>query len=215
MSRLLRPILVLWLSLLGAALLLAACDGAAAPTPTPQPTSTLQAGWKRIASKNISVALPDTYEGGDLSGEDRKIIVERLKSLGPDFTRIATMIEQSPELYILFVVDTTPTSSGVLTNMNIAQERVLSSISPKTYMEAAAKQLPAAIEVKTQDEITIGGRPAGRMIAEWADQNVKQVLYVIKDENMMYVLTYTTGIDEFPQRFVNFEQSAQSFTINP
>jgi hypothetical protein len=82
-------------------------------------------------------------------------------------------------------------------------------------MEAATKQLPAALKVKTQDEITIGGRTAGRMIVEWDNQNIKQALYVIKGDGEVYALSYSTDKDEFPQRFVTFEQSAQSFVLNP
>ncbi len=215
MSRPLNKMIVVVLSTFIAASWLGACGGGNAPTPTPQPTATLQSGWKRFEGKNVSIALPDTFEGGSLSGEDQKLIVDKLKSLGKEYENFAMAIEQNPDLYLLFVLDTAPTKSGVLTNVNVTSEKVLSAISPKTYMEAAAKQLPTAWEVKSQEESTISGRPAGRMIIEWASMNIKEALYVIKDNNTIYAVTFATGIDDFAENQPTFEQSIQSFDVHP
>lgn len=159
--------------------------------------------------------MPNTFEGGSLSGEDQKVIIDKLKSLGKEYESAVKVIEQNPDLYLLFLLDGAPTKSGFLTNVNVGSEKVLSAISPKTYMEAATRQLPAAFKVKSQEELTISGRPAGRMIVEWASIKAKEAVYMIKDNNTMYIVTFTTGINDFAEKQPMFEQSIQSFDVQP
>lgn len=213
MSQHFSKIVLLVLSLIGSGLALAACSRASTPIPTPRPTATLQAGWKRLEGRNVSIALPESFEGGSLSGKDRELLIEQMKNLGEDFAQAVQVMEQNPDLYLLFAMDTAPTDSGVLANLNIVSEKVLSLITPKTYMEVVRKQLPEQYDIQSQEELTINGRAAGRIITEWSKMNIKQVLYVIKDNDTIYVATFTSSPADFDTDLPLFEQSIQSLAI--
>jgi hypothetical protein len=208
---------LMWLSCV--VLLLVACGQSSAQptvTPTPVPTATIQSGWKRFESKGVSIALPDTFIGGDFTGADRELITENLKKLGSDFEQMAETIKNNPELYLLFSIDTEPTESGVYTNLNVVHEKVFSAMDPATYMKAVKKQLPAQFEVQSQEEITLFGEPAGRMIVEMsmAGQNVKEVMYLLKRGDYMYLITFATSSSDFETKLPMFEQSLQTLIIN-
>ncbi len=190
-----------------------------APTATaaPAPTATLAPGWKRFEGKGVSIALPDTFIGGDLTSADQDLIVENLKKLGNDYAQIADLIKSNPDLYLLYCMDTKPTKSGVMTNLNIGHEKVLSIVDPATYMNAAEKQFPTQFQIKSRDEITLFGEPAGRMLIGLtvAKKSLTEAMYILKHGDYIYIVTYTTSSNDFEAKRPMFEQSLQSLIINP
>jgi hypothetical protein len=162
------------------ALLLVACGQPSAPpaVPAPAPPATLLPGWKRIEGKGVSIALPDTFVGGDFSSADQDMLIASLEKMGSDFGQLVEMIKSNPELYLLFGLDPAPASSGVSPNVNIVHEKVLSVIDPETYMKALGKQMPAQFKVTSQENITLFGEPAGKMLIEatLANKAMKEVM---------------------------------------
>jgi hypothetical protein len=113
-------------------------------------------------------------------------------------------------------MDTEPTSSGVATNLNIVHEKVLSVIDPAAYMKAIGKQMPEQFKVTSQENITLFGEPAGKMLIEatLANKAMKEVMYLLKRGNEMYVVTFTAGRSEFDTKLPLFEQSLQTLAID-
>jgi hypothetical protein len=191
-------------------------------TPTPEPTATTEPtaavldGWEKFEGAGIELWLPESYEGGNLA-EDLDVIVGNLRSLGPEFEQMAQLIEQNPTAYVLWAFDSDVGSSGFLTNVNVTTEQILSAVTVETYMDAVSNQLPEQFQVLEQDMVTLGDYEAGRMVLELAMEGVtaKEVLYIVKDGNTVYGITFATGADEFEERLPEFEQSASSFTVQP
>ena len=186
------------------------------PVPTPAPTATLVAGWKRLTNKGVSIAVPDTFVGGDLTASDQKMISDNLKQFGNDFERMAETIKQNPDLYLLYGMETEPTPSGIFTNLNVVQEKVMSAIDVAAYMQAVEKQLPQQFKIKSREETTLFGQAAGRVVLEltMANKDMTELIYLFKRGDYMYLVTYTTGSDEFEEKLPMFEQSIQTFTLN-
>jgi hypothetical protein len=186
------------------------------PTATSEPTATFVAGWEKFEGGGVELWLPETYEGGNPE-QDIDVVVENLRKLGPDFERTAQMIEQNPTMFAIWAFDSQVGDSGVLTNVNVTTEKVLSAVTVDTYLDAASKQLPAAFQVVGRDGLSINGHPAGRLTVEFAVSGVagKEVVYVVKDDTTIWAITYATGADEFDQRLPVFEQSALTFAIQP
>jgi hypothetical protein len=86
-----------------------------------------------------------------------------------------------------------------------------------TYLDAALKQLPAAFQVVERDIISLDDHQAGRLVIEFTISGIvgKEVMYAVKGDNAMWVITYATAAEEFDQRLPFFEQSALSFAIQP
>jgi hypothetical protein len=164
----------------------------------------------------VELWLPASYEGGDLA-EDVEVIVENLRRLGPDYEQIAQMIEQNPSMYAIWAFDSEVGDSGFLTNVTVTTEKVPSAVTLDTYLDAALKQLPAQFQVIKRDIITLADYQAGRLVLEFAIYGVagKEVMYVVKDDNTMWVITFATAAKEFDQRLPAFEQSALTFGIQP
>jgi hypothetical protein len=197
-------------------MMLAACNGpVAAPAPTPAPTPTLRPGFKLFEGTGVALQLPDTFTGGKLTGEDFKLLLERLKTLGSDFDQTVKLLESNPDLYLLWAFDSNVGKSGFMTNVNVTTEKVMSFVSIDTYVDAVLKQLPAQFKVQSRDSVTIAGQPAGQLISEIAAFNSKQLMYILKYDNRIYAVTYSTGLNDFDGRRPQFEQSIQTFVERP
>ncbi len=192
-----------------------ACAAPATPPPPPAPTAAPIPGFHLITGNGISLQLPESYDGGKANSEDFKLVLDRIKSLGSEFENIAKAVESNPDLYLLWAFDSQVGPSGFLTNANITSEQVISAVSVQAYVEAVRKQLPAQIKVLSQDDLTVAGQPAIRLVSTMEQFNAKQAMYLVKQGNRIYVVTYSTGIDEFDQRLKQFEQSVQTFTVTP
>ena len=203
---------------------LTACGGETAPTePTAgpqttvasQPAGTPGAGWEKYEGSGAELWLPESYEGGDLT-EDVDVIVESVRRLGSDYEQIAQMVEQNRSMYVIWAFDSEVGSSGVLTNANVAREKVLSAVTMDTYLDAVPNQLPDQWQVLEQDIVTLGDYQAGRLVIETpplaaSGDVVNELLYIVEDGNTMWLLTFATGANEWKERLPVFEKSALTF----
>ncbi|MCK5053424.1 MAG: hypothetical protein KAR65_04060 [Anaerolineales bacterium] len=188
------------------------CGQVTASTPTATPIP----GWERFEGGDVELWLPESYKGGNLS-EDIELIVDNLRSLGPDFEQMALIVEQNPSMYVIWAFDSEIGDSGALTNMAVTTEKVLSALTIDTYMDAALRQLPAQFQVVERGIVSLGEYQAGRLVMEFTISGVagKELMYVVKDDNTIWVITFGTGAEDFEQRLPVFEQSVQTFRIQP
>ncbi|MEE8152553.1 MAG: hypothetical protein V3T76_05915 [candidate division NC10 bacterium] len=180
---------------------------------TPQPTAPAVPGWQKFEGRNVELWLPPTYQGGDLSGKNLEMVVEGIRTLGPDFEEVAQVIERNPSAFLIFAVDSEVGESGNLTNMNVVAERVPSAVTMNTYLDLVAKKLPRQYRVIEREIVQLDHHQAGRLVLEIED--VKQLMYAIKSDNTMWAVNYSTGVEEFEQRLPVFEQSARTFNVRP
>jgi hypothetical protein len=173
-------------------------------------------GWEKFEAGGLELWLPESWEGGDPS-EDIDIIVEALRSAGPDFEEYAQMIEEDPSMFVLWAFDLEVGESGGLTNVTVVKEGVFSTMTIDMYLDLIPEGLPAMVQVTERGIVMLTDREAGRLVLEWEVSGVtaKQVMYVIKGGTTMWVITFTTQPGEFDQRLPVFEQSALTFAIQP
>ena len=189
---------------------------ACALTGKSQPSATSIPGWEKFEGGGVELWLPESYEGGNLD-EDLEVVVEGLRTLGPDFTQMADLIEQNPSMFVIWAFDSEVGNSGALTSVAVTTEKVLSAITIDTYLDAALDLFPPQFQVVERENVTLGDYPAGRLVIEFTISGSagKEVMYAVKDGNTMWILTFGTGASEFNQRLPDFEQSVQSFEIQP
>lgn len=181
-----------------------------------QPSATAIPGWEKFEGGGVELWLPESYDGGNLD-EDLEIVVEGLRTLGPDFAQMADLIEQNPSMFVIWAFDSEVGNSGALTSAAVTTEKVLSAMTIDTYLDAALEMLPPQFRVVEREIVTVGDNPAGRLIIDFTISGMagKEVMYAVKDGNTMWILTYGTGASEFNQRLPDFEQSVNSFEIQP
>jgi hypothetical protein len=186
------------------------------PAGTVQPTATPIPGWERFEGAGVELWLPQRFDGGDLT-QDLDVIVSKMRTLGPDFEQTAKMIESNPSAFAIWAFDTKQSKSGFLTNVNIVKDRVLSATTLDAYVGAIPKNLPASVKITGQDKVNLERYEAARMTLEMDLPGVraKELVYVIKNKNVVWVITYAAGQSDYPQLAPIFEQSANTFLVKP
>ena len=202
--------------LLAISLLSLSCSlsGKAASTSTPIHPISIP-GWEKFSGAGIELWMPASFEGGDLAN-DLDVILKQLRALGPEYQKVADMIEQNPESFVLLVYDSKIGATGFLTNVNVTRQQVLSGMKLDAYLDANSSQLGTlGFTVLEQKIVQLDNYEAGRLVIQSDALKAKEVMYIIKVKNTMWITTYTTGISEFSSRLPVFEQSANTIKITP
>jgi serine/threonine-protein kinase len=183
--------------------------------PTIETLPTSIPGWEKFEANGVELWLPESYDGGNVK-EDLQTVVEKIKSLGPEYQNMATVIEQNPDMFAIWAFDSKIGASGSLTSAAITFEKVMSVITIDTYLDAASSQLPASFVVTDRQIVKLNGYDAGRLMIEFSISGTdgKELMYAVKNGNTFWVVTYGTGADEFDQRLPEFEKSALTFKVN-
>jgi hypothetical protein len=205
------------LTMLVVVFILSACGASSGEIQeTTVPAFTPPAGWNKFVGEGIEVWLPNSYQGGDLE-KDLDVIVGRLETLGPEYEQIIQTIEANPSLFVLWAFDTSIGDTGFLTNMNITHEEVVSAVTLDMYIDAVKQQLPSSFTIADQKKIQLGENEAIQLEIDVNDTGIsaKEAMFIIKDDNTIWVVTYSTGADEYANRLPVFEESANTIQINP
>lgn len=207
------------LPMLGLAVLSAEARAAAktvdapATIAAPAPALAQQLGWKSFRGRDVELSLPAHFRGGSPSDADAKVLITAVKNLGPAFAQIATFVEKNPATFVLFAVDPKPNRVGGVTNVLVAAEQVPANTTLDNYLASLSRILPAQIQIIERNVVTISGLKAGRLVTQAGvrEQQVKQLIYVIKQGDTVWTVGYSTGANEYQQRLSTFERSIQTF----
>jgi hypothetical protein len=193
------------------------------PTPTETlPTPTPIAGWKKFEGSTkkgarVELWLPENYLGLDPS-KDLDLIIEKLKALGSDYEQMAQAIKQNQLAIALLAFDSKLSASGFLANVNITTDQVLSALTLDLIMESIVKESPdhPSFHLLEQGIVSLDRYQAGRIVmeSEYPEARVKQLIYIIKQDNNVWTITFSAGADEFDQYLPVFEQSIRTFVIH-
>jgi serine/threonine-protein kinase len=200
--------------ILGCARLTGVTEETAPAADSAQAPSAPISGMTKFETDDIEIWLPDTYVGGDIR-EDMDVILENLRKQGPDFENIAKVIEQNPDMYVIWATDSAIGPSGMMSSVTITTEKVISTITLDMYLDAAENQFPPQFQIVERELVDVAGYDAGKLVIEFEMSGVsgKEILYVIKDDKTMWIITFGTGADEFDERLPEFEKSASSFRV--
>lgn len=201
--------------------LLAACGGTDQPEPTatPEPTPTPKPqgfpGWEKFEGGGISLWLPESFEGGDIS-QDMDLILDVINNLGPDFEQVGQLIAQNPDAFVIYVFDIDPDNMQFITSVNVTRERTLSAVQLSDYLDAALSQFPEVMTVTEAGLTNVGDYDAARVVLQYSIEGIEiaQLIYIFKSGSTFYNIAYSTSGAEFYDRLPEFEQSASSITFS-
>lgn len=139
-----------------------------------------------------------------------------MRALGPQFETMARTLEQNPSAFVFFAVDSQMDSSEVLSNVTIGKEQILSTMTLSMYLDLVYQQLAGIFTILERDQIMLNGKQGGKFITQisFGEQSIKQLIYLIQDQNMIWILTFTTSENEFDSKLPTFEQVANTFEVS-
>ena len=151
------------------------------PTPAP-PTPEIPPGWEEFHAGRAHLWLPESFEGGDM-GVKFQAILDTLKSLGPDFARTAEILEQNPDVFVLWTVDTLRGPSGSITQANVTREDVPEGTTVQEYLDASIELMPSGLTLVDQGTLALGSYESGKLVMSSNIEGLRRisVVYTIKD----------------------------------
>lgn len=173
-------------------------------------------GWHQIKGQDISLSLPETYQGGSLSTEV-DLIIPPQETVDNNIRERLKRVKQSGEAIALLAIDSAALSNPVITNVNITSVDNDSDI-PITlaeYVSPLLNQLEKDAQIIISEEVSINNNyPNAVKITLSLSQpnnNLRQLIYVIPDEEKFWLVTYTASQEIFERELATFERSIESF----
>lgn len=183
------------------------------PTRTPLPTATPPPGWKKLESANIELWVPGSFVGGD-PVKDKEALLKALRAFGSEYVASFKSIEQNPNAFAIYAIDTRLGSTGFITTITLTVNQIVGSGTQETLQGGATLQFPRQYTVLDRRNVALY-YAAERMVADSVVQNLRmrQLAYTIKSTNTAWVLVFSTMEDEFFPRLPTFEQIALTLRI--
>jgi hypothetical protein len=176
-------------------------------------TVTTTEDWKTFEGGGVSIALPDNYEGG--ATEEINELMDSMKSLGPEYEQMAEIIQQNPELFVLWAFDPEIGASEFATNVNVIAEVIPEGMDLESYLNAATSMMPEDSTIIDSETVQLENYEAGRIDVETdvMGQTARQIAYVIIEKGKAYVVSYSTDKQDFGDREREFEESIETFRV--
>ena len=171
--------------------------------------------WGHYTTNDISIWVPSNWQGGDPSN-DLDTMLDAIEEANPDFAQYADAIRANPEAFLYWGYDLNSTAN-FLTNMNIVKERVPSSITVAQYIDLLTQQLPAMYTILSTDIYSKGGYQVGEIVSqvEMQGSQIGQIMFILRGDNSIFAMTFTTELSQFDQRVETFRQIFEYFEIAP
>ena len=194
-------------------LFLAACSGGGGAAPS---------GWSTFEGDGFSLSLPSTFQGGG-DEQDFAEVAQMFRDAGQE--SLAQSVEANAGFILLYAADTEiNNANNTYTNVNVIREQnpALVDYTIQDYVDASIAQLQAVsgITIVDQSEVSIPGFEAHLLVEEFdlaqllgAEGISKADQYLLKSGDTVWVITYTTDINEYEARHADFESSAKSFEV--
>lgn len=171
----------------------------------------IQEGWKNLQADDISLWVPPSYIGGNPSQEIDRIIPE-LEALGSAFVKKASLIEEDPEKYELWALDSDVGSTGYITTFFAIPYFVPALDSSNDFLSEILINMPENTEVLSQEEFSSGRFDLARATIDYPG-DIIQAMYVLKDGETAWMMVFTTQDAELDVRLEIFNRIAQSFGV--
>jgi hypothetical protein len=197
-------------------------------TPAPSETSTLEPtgsttfssaeaataipGFAKVTGKGMEIYLPDTFVGGNLDN-DLDVIIATLKKMGGDVSSYADQIEKNRDSFALWAFDTKRSDPNYLTNVNVISQSVPSTLDLQTIVDQVKSVLPQGAKITAEKTVTLNGYEMERMTVDMqvATAHANEVVYLVKDDGKMWMVTFSTSPSEFTKREAVFDQCMSTF----
>jgi len=168
---------------------------------------------------DFELSLPEGWEGGNK--EELDSVVEKLKDIGQD--QLADKVEASKFDLLFFGYDSEAAALGSSVNDFTITGEPAAFLSLDEYMELSYTSVEEVYEkagykfkIVEQNVVHLGNyEEVGRVIFEQTIEGIKTKVaqYIIKHDSDFWVLTFTTGLEDFDQNIQTFDNTVETFKI--
>src|SRR5687768_3168747 len=102
---------------------------------------------------------------------------------------------------------------GFSTNVNILLQELPLTLTLEFYLDIAIPLFPPNLIVVENDTVEVSGREVVRLVitADFPAGSVKILQYSVIRDSQLWVVTYTTSVDDFEEMLPLFEASFETF----
>ena len=171
-------------------------------------------GWKTIVGNGVSLSLPSRYEGGN-PGKDIKQLEEKLSAINPSYTERIEPIKQRTKAIALIAFEPQNSEIKTINNVSVIKDNIPENTDKKSTIETAIRKISSVYEIVETEDFTVNDYPGKKIIAQADSQGdlIQILLYLLVDQDNLWLVTYTTTATEFEQLLPDFEKSVQTFRV--
>lgn len=176
-----------------------------------------QESWQVFQGENLAIALPENFIGGNPTRE-LKNLTAKLKQLDCISDQTTEKLEQNVSKSFVFL-GFLPECDGdhLAIDLNIINQKIKEDVTLDQYLQDEVNKLKNKYQILEQEIIKINNKNIGRIITQVKLEklSLKQVFYIVPNEDTFFILTYSTPAEQFEQKFSIFEESIKTFQTLP
>jgi hypothetical protein len=178
--------------------------------------SDLESGWKIFEGEKIAIALPENFEGGN-PARKLNLLVEKLQTLDCVKTDTTEKLEQNARAMALIAFTPQCKDDHLITTINVISQKVAEDETLDNYLEREINKLKNQYEILDQNIQEINQKSVGKIVTAVEVDGIKinQLFYVIPQEQVYWVITYSTTEDQFKKNLSIFENSVKTIQFLP
>ncbi|MCJ8279069.1 MAG: hypothetical protein MJK14_03780 [Rivularia sp. ALOHA_DT_140] len=174
-----------------------------------QNKTAIKSGWQKIKGQGLELQLPKIYQGGNTKKNPEEFL-QRIKKSGIEPNLITNSFKIKE--YDLFAVNIEKLYQGEFIAVNVVTENKPPGLSIKNLTNKVAKSFSKTSTGSIDKEIIdLNNYRAGKIIREDSKSGVKQLVYLVEDERKIWIVIYTTQINNFASHLPVFQESIKTF----
>lgn len=176
-------------------------------------SAALPDGFTLFRGTGYEIALPESYDGGDLPTNPRSFYA-LLDNLG--LSETGNYLREQNEDYWFFGIDTNLVNSIPRGTVSIIREEpLIAGMTLVDYLGQSYFDLSGDFALITVDVLFINGQPTGRAVLDqhFDTGSIRQLQYVFLADGTFYVVTFSAPTSEFGSQRPAFETSAATFRL--
>ncbi|MDD5622756.1 MAG: hypothetical protein PHQ09_06335 [Actinomycetota bacterium] len=169
--------------------------------------------------EDFELTLPENWEGG--TKEELDSVIEKLEDA--DLTELADTVEENKFYLVYFGYDAEMVAQG--SNKSIftivGESKIVSSL--EEYMDISYESLKEQYEkagypfdIVEQEVVALGdNKEVGRTIFKYIveDYETKVAQYIIKNGSDVWILTFSSDMEQFDEQIQDFDKTIETFKI--
>ncbi|MEA5469515.1 hypothetical protein [Spirulina sp. 06S082] len=171
--------------------------------------------FRKLQGDRVSLYLPPGYEGGDPQKDIEKMAVN-LEGAGSEYENLSSALRETKDLVALVAFDNKNAQGGFVTNVNVTSQKMPQGTNLEEFQQAISNDLErVGYEILEQDIQDLKKWQAGRITVkiETGKTKITQLVYIVLDRDIFWVITYSTPTEEFTDRVKDFEDSIITFDV--
>jgi len=163
-------------------------------------------GWKKFQGGGASLWLPPNWQTGDINEKLYKFM-NNAGSHNPQMEQFAQLVQQNPSNFPIWAFEPNDPDLQSFNTVMVGYEKLPHQVNLELYMRETAGN-STILEMETY---SVKGNQVGRMIL--LGVNSKQLYYVIRDNDTVWIVLFSCKKEQFEQKFPIFQTSINTFVF--